>query len=53
MSFLSIDYKLPQALREDKYVRNTTHDKTPGKTGDKNEPNEHGDTNSPKIPVLN
>ena len=30
-----------------------THDKTPGKTGDNNKPNNHGEKNSSKMPVLN
>ena len=29
------------------------HDKIPGKTGEKNEPNKHEEQNSPKTPVLN
>ena len=52
-SFLSIYYKPPQFLREDKYVGGMPCDKTPGKTGYSNEPNNHGDPNSPKMPVLN
>ena len=51
-SFLSIDYKTPQVLREDKYVGNIPHDKPPEKTGEKNETNKYGYLNSTNMTVL-
>ena len=52
-SFISIYYKPPQFLIEDKDVLNLPHDKTPVKNGYSNEPINHGEPNSSKMLFLN
>ena len=51
-SFISIDYKPPHVLRDNKDVGNRLFNKTPGETGGKSEPNKDGYPNSTKIAVF-
>ena len=49
----SIDYKPPLLSINEKDNENMTQVKTSGKNGKINDPNRHGEPNSPNIPVLN